>query len=89
MKYLTIAVSTIIVASFLSKMFTKARQGDDDRRRALKRKIDEYHQAEERRRGRPLDALDDGIPSPVLEELERYRYDGPKVAAEGCAMGRA
>lgn len=86
MKYLTIALSTLIVASFLSKMFSKARNGDDERRRALKRKIDEYHRAEERRRGRPLD---ENVPEPVLEELERHRYDGPKVAAEGCAIGRA
>lgn len=89
MKYLTIAVSTLIVASFVNKIFSKARNGDDERRRAIKRKLDEKREEFERRRGRPLDALDSRVPSPVLEELERYRYDGPKVAADGCAMGRA
>ena len=89
MKYLTIALYTLIVASLMNKMFTKAKNGDDDRRRALKHLLDEKREEFERRRGRPLNALDDGIPSPVLDELERYSYDGPKVAAEGCAMGRA
>ena len=96
MKKIFTAIATVIVTRFIMKVVDRIKHPEELRkeyeeaeryRNELKREVDLKHQEWERRkkRARPLDYV-----SPfdaTMEALaEARRWDGPKVASEGCDM---
>ena len=86
MKRIFTAVAAIIVTHFAIKAYRKITEEPDTS--DLKREVDRKRQEWERRQRRvpppPTDL------APLEQDLmcaELRRYDGPKVAAEGCAIG--
>lgn len=90
MKYVIKTLLTIIVARFVMKVVDRIKHPEALRREyeeaeRYRKKLEWERRQGERRQGRVPHSIDDR----KLMQAESHRYDGPKVAAEGCAIGRA
>lgn len=91
MKKIFTAFATVIVTRFIMKAVDRIKHPEELRK--------EYAEAERYRKKLEADRIRNARLRPVNEpvaywerdmmQAEAQRWDGPKVAAEGCAMGRA
>lgn len=97
MKKIFTAIATVIVTRFIMKAVSRIKHPEELRkeyeeaeryRNELKREVDRKHQEWERRqkRARPLDYVSPSYDAEMNAQAEARRWDGPKVAAEGCDM---